>query len=494
MRRLLRPKPPQTACFYCLVTLDTPPADAKNFVCPQSMHQEDLNHASYAVRASPSKNSFPLLSSTNPFCHTCRTNQTLQMNLLSNYLPASNDPMYQQLLDNMDAYKSSLDVRYPPICSNCLPAVEKDIQKKDQMARSTALGGWLRHTKQRSALPERARTVSSEIRTDAYPQRRATTASAPWWKMLIWRTQGILWISIVLASVLVSVSDCGFLSLSWDISRLLRVASIVPMPWDPTISRMENAQQRGRQMEFRNRWAWTNHQRIQWAIRVGSLFVTNPNARLLLLAVKVALPIVSLWTINIVQRPQESRPFRSSQVKPHTTSIDPSLGTEDAVFSTLSLDPHPLSKSRPLSLSEDAGVNTMWRSSSLPLPTPTAAPVATTGSFSQQRPAPPQQRVIFGQTSGLASPSQQFGMSSYSNPEDQMEWDHTPSRRGYQDQGGDQPYLRTQQFFPREQPTGLEGVWDSALRLDDLEKPRLEGARASGNGGGVMGWLGWSKT
>lgn len=51
--------------------------------------------------------------------------------------------------------------------------------------------------------------------------------------------------------------DCGFLSLSWDVSRLLRAASIVPMPWDPTTSRVENARQRGRQMEFRNPWAWT---------------------------------------------------------------------------------------------------------------------------------------------------------------------------------------------------------------------------------------------
>lgn len=73
MRRLLRPKPPQTACFYCLVPLDPPPADAKNFVCPHcscrnrydasgrilsdepAMHQEDLNHASYAVRGEPSE-------------------------------------------------------------------------------------------------------------------------------------------------------------------------------------------------------------------------------------------------------------------------------------------------------------------------------------------------------------------------------------------------------------------------------------------------------
>ncbi|KAG8994265.1 hypothetical protein FRB94_007270 [Tulasnella sp. JGI-2019a] len=468
------------------------------------MHQEDLNHASYAVRASPSKNSFPLLSSTNPFCHTCHTNQTLQMNLLSNYLPPSNDHMYQQLLGNMDAYKASLDVRYPPICSNCLPAVEEDIRRKDQMARSTALGGWLRKTKQRSVYPERrARTASVETRRDAYPPHQTAEVSYSGWRLWMWRFRAFAWILVAFTTLVVSFVDCRFLDLSWDTNRILRALSLVPIPWDPTIPRVENARLRGRQLEFQNRWVWTNYQWIQWVIRVGSLLTAHPDAKVLLLVTKLVLPVVALWSINLTERPRENRPFRSTPLVSHSIPGDPSLGTEDAVFSSLSLDPHPLRNSRPHSPSMDIEVNTMWRSSSLPLLTPTTT--TTPPSFTHHSLPPPpvlpsKRRIVFGQTSGLESSSQQFGMSSNINPEDQMEWDPTPGRgNGCQGQDGEhQPYLRTQRFFPREQPTGLEGVWDSALRLDDLEKPKDEKGKHDDDGargkGGMMGWLGWSKT
>lgn len=69
-----------------------------------------------------------------------------------------------------------------------------------------------------------------------------------------------------------------------------------------------------------------------------------------------------------------------------------------------------------------------------------------------------------------------------------MEWDPTPNKRG--GALGQDAWLRTQRFFPREQPTGLEGVWDSALRLDDRVGKREE----SNGGGGRSGWWRWGKS
>lgn len=49
----------------------------------------------------------------------------------------------------LPAYRESLHARYPPVCEICLPAVEEEIRLKDQMARTKALGGWLKQSKEK---------------------------------------------------------------------------------------------------------------------------------------------------------------------------------------------------------------------------------------------------------------------------------------------------------------------------------------------------------
>lgn len=159
-----------------------------------AMHDEKLNARSFAKRglsplvvlslycrsfssaASPSKDRLPSTYGKAPFCHTCQTNQMLLVNLLSNYLPppqaslfttithatastrtiVSQHPDYAQRVQQLPAYRESLHVRYPPVCVNCLSAVEDEIEQKNQMARTKALGGWLKESKGK----ERQRLVS----------------------------------------------------------------------------------------------------------------------------------------------------------------------------------------------------------------------------------------------------------------------------------------------------------------------------------------------
>jgi len=77
----------------------------------------------------------------------------------------------------LPAYRESLHARYPPVCETCLPQVEEEIRRKEQMARVQALGGWLTKGK------ERQRRVSSEA------SREKLASDTLFW----WKARGCLW-------------------------------------------------------------------------------------------------------------------------------------------------------------------------------------------------------------------------------------------------------------------------------------------------------------
>ena len=84
-------------------------------------------------------------------------------------------------------YRESLHVRYPPVCEICLPAVEEEIRLKDQMARTKALGGWLKQSKGK----EKQRTFSKSA------QREKLGVS-----LFVWKARGCLWaLSLLIAVV-----------------------------------------------------------------------------------------------------------------------------------------------------------------------------------------------------------------------------------------------------------------------------------------------------
>ena len=91
----------------------------------------------------------------------------------------SQHPDYAQRLEQLPAYRESLHVRYPPVCVNCLPAVEGEIEQKNQMARTKALGGWLKESKGK----ERQRLVSGS----------GNDRERLGFQLAIWRVRGALW-------------------------------------------------------------------------------------------------------------------------------------------------------------------------------------------------------------------------------------------------------------------------------------------------------------
>jgi len=78
---------------------------------------------------------------------------------------------------------------------------------------------------------------------------------------------------------------------------------------------------------------------------------------------------------------------------------------------------------------------------------------------------------------------------------DAMDWSPIrPQRRNNYPSGrrpngirNDDVLLRPQRFFPREEPTGLENLFEQTIKLSDDDIARLEDQKKSS-------WLGWMKS
>ena len=98
-----------------------------------------------------------------------------------------------------------MHARYPPVCANCAAPVEEQIRKKDGMARSDALGRWLRNSSHSPALlaplgaPGARRPVLSSV------DRRALERELRWW-----RVRGTLCIATLGAVLLGDLAGAHF--------------------------------------------------------------------------------------------------------------------------------------------------------------------------------------------------------------------------------------------------------------------------------------------
>jgi hypothetical protein len=118
------------------------------------------------------------------------------------------DQNYQALLETLPVYKASLETRYPLVCGQCMPLVEEKLLKKEHMARSKALGGWLtanarQGTPQRPGMSVRHSSILRQPR------------SKPW-QTRLWMLQGVLYALTTLWAV-VSYVYGAFPSSSYDL-------------------------------------------------------------------------------------------------------------------------------------------------------------------------------------------------------------------------------------------------------------------------------------
>ncbi|KAI0815070.1 Ima1 N-terminal domain-containing protein [Irpex lacteus] len=277
-------------CFYCQT--EQQPRDARSFRClacscwnrydkkgqimsdDPAMYDASLNTRSFARRASPRKDRLPSMYSQHRqslFCHECQTNQMLISNLLSNYLPSQDDPDYNRLLAQLPAYQSSLETRYPPICANCLPAVEEEIKCRDNMARTSALGGFLKESRGK----ERQRQVAVSRNQKEALERQ----------LVMWKVRGVLWgvtlavFLIVYGIVTVGHSLPGMPSFLRTILPVIVLLSISWTAWDPTYASLKRSQLQGRAVRQRGKKEYNILQFLAWVSRILTVLLISVSSR-----------------------------------------------------------------------------------------------------------------------------------------------------------------------------------------------------------------------
>lgn len=160
------------------------------------------------------------------FCQDCLTNQNLQIQLLSNYIPSDcSENEEAVLLQNLPAYRTSLDARYPLVCEDCQERVETLLRDRDWRAKARTVGGWLK----------RSAALGSGINADGKEQpvlhRQRNVA--------LWRIKGTLWRALYLGTSLACCCPSEYLKgwsdrLLWPYLLSFAISSIFYAFWDPT--------------------------------------------------------------------------------------------------------------------------------------------------------------------------------------------------------------------------------------------------------------------
>ncbi|PFH54814.1 hypothetical protein AMATHDRAFT_134874 [Amanita thiersii Skay4041] len=450
-------------CFFCNAA-QTISINPRNFRCHScacwnryddsgeiisddpAMHDESLNSHSFARRGSPSKDRIPTPYGKGPFCHSCQTNQMLLINLLSSYLPPPDNPDYHRRLARLPEYRESLHQRYPPVCESCLPAVEEEIRKKDHMARTNALGGWLKKSRGK----DQQRRVSGPSKS-----RDHFT-----FEMIAWHFRGLLWgislLTTVLgyATVALQFQTPRTLITMQPILPLLVILSLLWTVWDPTYSSYKNAQLQGRDVRVSGKRSYIILQMTVWVLRLlTSTLLVLRHYEMLADALQLYIPYTQFYFIVVLF--VEILVFISSlfvlrlQHPPAIRLIDSRTS-----ISAISRSTTPM-------------VGTITRSTTPAGSLVTQEPDLSSLTLSS-KPVMKSVNPVFGHPSLLSTSVPHDGDT------DEMDWVPTDPvalsafQKGKQRAtSDDESWIRPQKFFAPEQPTGLEGLFEKTRLVDD---------------------------
>ncbi|KAA1138965.1 hypothetical protein PGTUg99_031859 [Puccinia graminis f. sp. tritici] len=155
-------------------------------------------------------------SSDSPFCSTCLANQNLQLNLLANYLPGDLDHPQSRsradsptrtLMDNLPAYKASLEARYPILCSSCSEKASELIKERNYKVKAFSLN----ESVKRLAKPFKSTFMNSNHAHSASsnnnPSLTLSGMGGKLWRLQewVWRLHGVAWLSSYLVSSSVAI-------------------------------------------------------------------------------------------------------------------------------------------------------------------------------------------------------------------------------------------------------------------------------------------------
>ncbi|GAA5963790.1 hypothetical protein JCM21900_000041, partial [Sporobolomyces salmonicolor] len=334
-----------------------------------------LNDHSFARRGTPSRQHLPSpfpSASTTPFCRQCLSNQALQIHLLSSYPSSSSSEDEDDSFPPLEAYRASLDARYPLVCPACAPQIEGTIRERDYRVKTQALGWRLRETQRAKEREERL----SE-------QARKTAGKRWFWEGVAWKARGVAWAATNGLAVLFccgALVEPAFFSRGSSFRTLDRIRDI-PFSmlstllstlwtyWDPTWARARADRARGRTVIVEGRKVYLLIQLLAHFLRSITAFVLRfhlltssssslRNLSLLLLLSSALALLTPLLPIPYLKSPPPLRLASSSSSLAQNLAATP--------------PPDPLEPLQHLSLR---------RGSSLLVPTPPASPSASSTAF-----------------------------------------------------------------------------------------------------------------
>ncbi|KAG6381036.1 hypothetical protein JVT61DRAFT_5432 [Boletus reticuloceps] len=466
------------ACFFCLFD-----ANGEIMSDEPAMHDENLNASSFAKRGLSSLHSSvstaahsppqlpqtrtdshphtPNLHSATPvkqtrcfsstssqiICHPHRQVPPTNPHLTpSTPTIVSQHPDYAQRLEQLPAYRESLHVRYPPVCANCQPAVQDEIEQKNQMARTKALGGWLKESKGK----ERRRFASGS----AKDRERLGL------QLTIWQVRGVLWWTTLLSVLSAHAAAIRGYDFPHSLARVIPVLPVFCLfsffytAWDPTYYRFKKARVQGRDVRIKGKTRYVILQVLSWFSRFAtSILLVLPRQS-------------SSWDyLHISAYPLSRRV---------STYCSLSLLVEFLVFSSsftiLHLQRPPtirLIETTPLRSTPESSAHSA-RVSPMPTTPLSNEPDLLASLTLSSKPLMSPTNPVFGRPS-LVSQASPIKIDE-SPDEDAMDWTPTnlsPVKAKDMVDDHDGAWLRPQRFFPPERPTGLESLFANT-GLDDI--------------------------
>lgn len=192
----------------------------------------------------------------------------------------------------MPDYVERMQRRYAPVCEECLPNVEAEIRRRDEMARTRALGAFLKDSRGK----DKRRMVETQARRDKFEK-----------SLFVWKIRGGLWVVTLLASLgfhgqgklgvvliylkslklswfFVVVAAGYILRIPWSIFPLIPVIvlfSIAWTAWDPTYAIIRRSQLQGRVMRQKRKHEYNVSHNVLYIVLVSYFFSVLYNLKIL---------------------------------------------------------------------------------------------------------------------------------------------------------------------------------------------------------------------
>ncbi|KAK0550041.1 hypothetical protein OC845_002845 [Tilletia horrida] len=449
--------------------------------------------------------------------------------MLANYLPDEEDPTFQTAMSSLPSYRASLLTRYPPVCSNCKPAVDDALSQSNRIAKQEAMRHFLARGKQ-SAEARSANGAGPGGRTGPGSKwkgkGKATDADSLYLGRVsifvdaVWLTRGVAWTATNTASLLIPILLIANLEpVRAKLDALLlspytigiALVSLLWTAWNPRWKRIVRLQRRGSDVRLVGQRNWAVKLHPSMLLWVSLVFIV----------LQVVLHSYAFRTLKFRYGPRldwrgKDRNNPDAFAAVSSSTVDPAAAFSTALDFQSSGNPHPASSSIPAfgqapNGNAANGLDALFERNPAHYPSTNRGaedrdeeeedgPSGGRGSDAMDwSPTEEKTEVASHQRAAPRNGFAAWASSSTSPSATATNGSRTPSgsNSSYRGGGSDPPSYGTlgpQRFFVPEQPTGLEDLLLNVLQFgkeeDQGEAVRKETQRSNQSNAGSS-WGNW---